>query len=209
MSSWIPKQDTKETSKNIFKNIGQFLLMLGTISAFKGKLPPIARKQTIGNLARLLPSKIGQGSEAIVINNSPTTVAKITDIASTEMLKRNKIPNSVPLTFMGYVRNNKDVFPTYLQKKIRILNKDTFPKYLDKLDKAMAAKGFKVVNDPNVQYRAYTNGKVVIDDVSPGNVGINMLGQPKLIDFNLQTIPEWIEQGFMLRKGGKFNFNRF
>lgn len=210
MDKLIPKQTSKEnTSRNIFKDIGQALLILGTIGAFKGKLPPIARKRTIGNLPKLLPSKIGQGAEAIVINNSPTTVAKITDIASTEMLKRNKIPNSVPLTFMGYVKNGTNKFPTYLQKKLRVLTNDTFPKYLNKLDKSMTNKGFKIVKDPNVQYRAYTNGKVVIDDIAPGNVGVNIFGQPKLIDFNIQTIPEWLEQGFILRNGGKININKY
>lgn len=35
------------------------------------------------------------------------------------------------------------------------------------------------VNDPNVQYRAYTNGQVVVDDVSPGNVGLTFLDSLK------------------------------
>lgn len=32
-------------------------------------------------------------------------------------------------------------------------------------------------------------------------------GQPKMIDFNLQSIPEWIAQGFKLKKGGKLENN--
>ena len=67
----------------------------------------------------------------------------------------------------------------------------------------MEKSGFKRVNDPNVQYRAYTNGQVVIDDIAPGNVGLNFFRQPKIIDFNLQTIPEWVEMGFQLKNGGK------
>ena len=63
------------------------------------------------------------------------------------------------------------------------------------------------VNDPNVQYRAYTNGQVMVDDVSPGNVGLTFFRQPKMIDFNLQSIPEWIAQGFKLKKGGKLENN--
>lgn len=68
---------------------------------------------------------------------------------------------------------------------MKVLTEKTFPKYVDKLDKAMQKKGFRKVNDPNVQYRAYTDGKVVVDDVSPGNVGLNLFGKPRLIDFNL------------------------
>ena len=68
---------------------------------------------------------------------------------------------------------------------MKILTNKTFPKYVGKLDKAMQKKGFRKVNDPNVQYRAYTDGKVVVDDVSPGNVGLNLFGKPRLIDFNL------------------------
>ena len=64
--------------------------------------------------------------------------------------------------------------------------------------------GFRKVNDPNVQYRAYTNGTVVVDDVSPGNVGLTFFKKPKLLDFNLQTVPSWTSQGFTLKNGGKF-----
>ncbi len=67
----------------------------------------------------------------------------------------------------------------------------------------MAKSGFKIVNDPQVQYRAYTNGQVVIDDIAPGNVGLNFFRQPRIIDFNLQTVPEWTSQGFILKRGGK------
>lgn len=47
----------------------------------------------------------------------------------------------------------------------------------------MQKSGFRKVNDPNVQYRAYTNGTVVVDDVSPGNVGLTFFKKPKLLDF--------------------------
>ena len=67
---------------------------------------------------------------------------------------------------------------------------------------AMERSGFRRVNDPNVQYRAYTNGQVVVDDVAPGNVGLDWLRRPKMIDFNMQTVPEWTAQGFTLKNGG-------
>lgn len=84
----------------------------------------------------------------------------------------------------------------------RILTEQTFPKYANKLDRAMERSGFRRVNDPNVQYRAYTNGQVVVDDVAPGNVGLDWLRRPKMIDFNMQTVPEWTAQGFTLKDGG-------
>ena len=191
-------------AKDNVKNIGTSLITIGPTSSFKGVLPSISRRVTVGKLSALTPYKIGQGSEAIVIRNSPTTVGKITQVGSGEMLKRNTIPNSLPLKFIGYVRDGSKRFPTFIQKKVKVLSEKTFPKYVDKLDKAMQKSGFRKVNDPNVQYRAYTNGTVVVDDVSPGNVGLTFFKKPKLLDFNLQTVPSWTSQGFTLKNGGKF-----
>ena len=191
-------------AKDNVKNIGTSLITVGPASSFKGVLPSVSRRVTVGKLSSLTPYKIGQGSEALVIRNSPTTVGKITQVGSGEMLKRNAVPNSLPLKFVGYVRDGSKRFPTFIQKKVKVLSEKTFPKYVDKLDKAMQKSGFRKVNDPNVQYRAYTNGTVVVDDVSPGNVGVTFFKKPKLLDFNLQTVPSWTSQGFTLKNGGKF-----
>ena len=191
-------------AKDNVKNIGTSLITVGPASSFKGILPSISRRVTVGKLSTLTPYKIGQGSEALVIRNSPTTVGKITQVGSGEMLKRNAIPNSLPLKFVGYVRDGSKRFPTFIQKKVKVLSEKTFPKYVSKLDKDMQKSGFRKVNDPNVQYRAYTNGTVVVDDVSPGNVGLTFFKKPKLLDFNLQTVPSWTSQGFTLKNGGKF-----
>lgn len=191
-------------AKDNVKNIGTSLITVGPASSFKGVLPSVSRRVTVGKLSTLTPYKIGQGSEALVIRNSPTTVGKITQVGSGEMLKRNAIPNSLPLKFVGYVRDGSKRFPTFIQKKVKVLSEKTFPKYVSKLDKAMQKSGFIKVNDPNVQYRAYTNGTVVVDDVSPGNVGLTFFKKPKLLDFNLQTVPSWTSQGFTLKNGGKF-----
>lgn len=191
-------------AKDNVKNIGTSLITVGPASSFKGVLPSVSRRVTVGKLSALTPYKIGQGSEALVIRNSPTTVGKITQVGSGEMLKRNAIPNSLPLKFVGYVREGSKRFPTFIQKKVKVLSEKTFPKYVGKLDKAMQKSGFRKVNDPNVQYRAYTNGTVVVDDVSPGNVGLTFFKKPKLLDFNLQTVPSWTSQGFTLKNGGKF-----
>lgn len=179
-------------------NFGMSIIPTAMTAYFKGVLPLVSKRAVIGDLSAITPFKIGQGAEAIVINNSPFTVGKITAKRSGELLEKNLIPNYEPLKFVGYLKDGVKRFPTFVQKKVKILTDETFPKYIKKLDKAMQEKGFKVVNDPDVQYRAYTNGKYVIDDVSPNNVGINMFGEPKMIDFNIQTIPEWLEQGFSL-----------
>lgn len=191
-------------AKDNVKNIGTSLITVGPASSFKGILPSVSRRVTVGKLSALTPYKIGQGSEAIVIRNSPTTVGKITQVGSGEMLKRNAIPNSLPLKFVGYVRDGSKRFPTFIQKRVKVLSEKTFPKYVSKLDKDMQKSGFRKVNNPNVQYRAYTNGTVVVDDVSPGNVGLTFFKKPKLLDFNLQTVPSWTSQGFTLKNGGKF-----
>ena len=192
-------------AKSNVENLGTNLITSGVMSSFKGILPTVTRRATVDKLSDLIPYKIGQGAESIIIRNSPTTVGKITQVGSGEMLKRNTVPNSLPLKFVGYVRDGTNRFPTFIQKKVKVLTDKTFPKYIKKLDKAMEKSGFRRVNDPKVDYRAYTNGKVVVDDVSPDNVGLNWLRQPKMIDFNLQTVPEWIEQGFSLKNGGILN----
>ena len=193
-------------AKDNVKNLGTSLITAGPVSSFKGVLPTVTRRATVGKLSALIPYKIGQGAEAIVIRNSPTTVGKITQVGSGEMLKRNTVPNSLPLKFVGYVKDGTKRFPTFIQKKVKVLSEKTFPKYVKKLDKAMQKKGFRKVNDSNVQYRAYTNGNIVVDDVSPGNVGLTFFGKPKLLDFNIETIPNWLEQGFTLKNGGKLKY---
>lgn len=169
----------------------------------RGVFKSPSKNGALGTLKQYSKNPIGGGAEAVVIKNTPTTVGKITSIPVEEMAARNAIPNTIKSKYIGYVKDRKIKLPTYIQKKVKVLTEETFPKYVDKLDKAMERSGFTRVNDPNVQYRAYTNGQIVIDDVSPGNVGLTFFRQPKMIDFNLQSIPEWIAQGFKLYKGGK------
>ena len=170
---------------------------------FKGVFQSPSKNGALGTLKQYTKNPIGRGSEAIVINNTPTTVGKITSIPVKEMQARNQIPNTVQSQYVGYVKDKGTKLPTYVQKKVKVLTDKTFPKYANKLDRAMERSGFRRVNDPNVQYRAYTNGQVVVDDVAPGNVGLDWLRRPKMIDFNMQTVPEWTAQGFTLKKGGK------
>ena len=169
----------------------------------RGVFKSPSKNGALGTLKQYSKKPIGGGAEAVVINNTPTTVGKMTSIPVEEMATRNAIPNTIKSKYIGYVKDRKIKLPTYIQKRVKVLTEETFPKYVDKLDKAMERSEFTRVNDPNVQYRAYTNGQVVVDDVSPGNVGLTFLRQPKMIDFNLQPVSEWVAQGFKLYKGGK------
>lgn len=168
----------------------------------KGVFRAPSKNGALGTLKQYSKNPIGGGAEAVVINNTPTTVGKMTSIPVEEMAARNQIPNTVQSKYIGYVKDRGTKLPTYVQKKLKILTQQTFPKYVNKLDKAMEKSGFRRVNDPNVQYRAYTNGQVVVDDVAPGNVGLDWLRRPRMIDFNMQTVPEWTAQGFTLKDGG-------
>ena len=173
----------------------------------RGVFKSSSKNGALGTLKQYSKKPIGGGAEAVVINNTPTTVGKMTSIPVEEMATRNAIPNTVRSKYIGYVKDSGVKLPTYIQKKVKVLTEETFPKYIDKLDKAMEKSGFRRVYDPNVQYRAYTNGQVVIDDIAPGNVGLDWLRRPKMIDFNISSIPEWIQQGFKLKKGGKIENN--
>lgn len=171
---------------------------------FRGPFKQISSKGSLGAMQQYTKNGvIGEGAEAVVVKNTPTTVGKITTIPVEEMKARNAIPNVEQSKYIGFVKDKRTKFPTYIQNKVKVLTEETFPKYISKLDEAMQTSGFRRVNDPNVQYRAYTNGSVVIDDIAPGNVGLDWFRRPKVIDFNLQTVPEWIAQGFKLKKGGK------
>ena len=157
----------------------------------KGVFRTPSKNGALGTLKQYSKNPIGGGAEAVVVDNTPTTVGKMTSIPVEEMAARNQIPNTVPSKYIGYVKDRGTKLPTYVQRKLRILTEQTFPKYASKLDRAMERSGFRRVNDPNVQYRAYTNGQVV-----------DWLRRPKMIDFNMQTVPEWTAQGFTLKDGG-------
>lgn len=211
-------QSNFDYAKGNVQNLGENIAMAGIAGAaskaiskgsqvysklFKGPFRTPSKRGSLGTMKQYTKNgTLGSGSEAVVINNTPTTVGKITTIPQKEMAARNAIPNTVPSRYVGFVKDKGTKLPTYIQRKVKTLTEDTFPRYVEKLDNAMAKSGFRRVNDPNVQYRAYTNGQVVVDDVAPGNVGLDWLRRPKIIDFNLQTVPEWMAQGFTLKNGG-------
>lgn len=179
-------------TKDNISNFGSALITTGVGTVQRGILPLVSRRRTIGQLRDLTKYKIGQGAEAIVINNSPTTVGKITTIPKGEMKLRNSIPNTIKSKFVGYVKDKGSRFPTYVQRKAKAITEEDFPKYIKKLDKAMKKKGYEVVESPDIQYRAYTNGNLVVDDVSPDNIALNWLRKPKMIDFTVSPADSWI-----------------
>lgn len=185
------KANANYTKDNI-ANFGNALITTGIGTVQRGILPLVSRRRTIGQLRDLTKYKIGQGAEAIVINNSPTTVGKITTIPKGEMKLRNSIPNTIKSKFVGYVKDKGNRFPTYVQRKAKTITEEAFPKYIKKLDKAMKKKGYEVVENPDIQYRAYTNGNLVVDDVSPDNIALNWLRKPKMIDFTVSPADSWI-----------------
>lgn len=201
----------KSNAQNFIENValsgvsGQVNKLINKGSKIiKGPFKSATHTENLGAMKQYTRNgTIGSGSEAVVVNNTPTTVGKITNIPKEEMAARNSIPNTVESRYIGYVKNRGQRLPTYIQRKVKVLTDKTFPKYISRLDKSMSKSGFRRVNDSNVQYRAYTNGSVVIDDISPGNVGLNIFRNPKIIDMNYQTVPQWISQGFTLKLGGK------
>lgn len=146
------------------------------------------------NLDLLHSYKIGEGSEMGVFDNGDFTVLKIShfnDISAFYI--KNTIPYFSPLKLVGFANVSQILLPVFIQEKLRILNEDSFYKYIDKLDQLMIEKGFTVLNNPFVQYRAYTNGKIIIDDISPDNLGLDSLGRIRIIDCNIINKSEWIK----------------
>lgn len=197
--------------KNNVQVIGSELMtgLAGGIT--RGVLPLVTRHRVVARWPELKQYKIGQGAESIVIDNSPTTVGKITENATKDyVVAKNAIPQAEPVKFIGYTEYKGKQFPTFIQNKLKIVDKSNSEKYLSKLDKIMQKHGYRVIYDPDPTFRTYTNGTVVIDDVKPANIGVTWTGEPKLIDFGLFDKESWINAGFSLRDGGKIiqNFKR-
>lgn len=178
--------------------------------ATKGILRAPSKSGSLGSMKQYMKNYLGEGAEAVVLNNNKTSVAKMSTIPIKEMELKNNVPNTVPSKYVGYVKNGRMKLPTYIQNKVQTLTEKDYPKYIGKFDKAMEKENFRRVNDPNVQYRAYTNGKIVTDDYSPDNIGLTtgnpvldlifpkFLKRPMAIDFNYQTTKDWLAQGFVL-----------
>ena len=57
------------------------------------------------------------------------------------------------------------------------------------------------ITHPHLYGFGFTNGRYVVSDLGPGNVGRDMLGRPRLVDFAIESVPEF--RLAMERKGGK------
>lgn len=173
-------------------------------SPFIGLIPrgrPIGG--SIGRIEYLRPFKIGGGAEAEVFDNGVGSVIKVGSISKRQMALRNSFPNVQKSVYIGTSKSPYAKLNAFRQKRLKITTPKTFNKIIKKLDKKMEKAGFKKVKDPQVQYRAYTNGKYVIDDISPDNVGTTLFGSPRIVDMSVQTVPEWLALGYTLKKGGR------
>lgn len=135
--------------------------------------PTFARGVTnFGDLSQYANKYIGEGAEATVYDNTPHSVAKV--IYNGYQRVKNHIPNTAEVHRIGEVVKDGKTFPVYSQRKLRVVTEEMWPKVVKKLDKAMQNKGFHIVKDPAVQYRAYRHLNAVIDDIAPGNVGADL-----------------------------------
>lgn len=143
------------------------------------------------------PTKIGSGAEAVV-SSAPvsTKVTKVTTIPKSEMHVRNTVPGALKSTHVG----SKNGLHTYTQSKVKILSKEQLIKATGQLEKLMSKSGWRKITHPNLQGLGFTNGRYVVSDLGPGNVGRDWLGRLRLADFSVEPIPQF--RLAMQRKGG-------
>lgn len=134
------------------------------------------------------PTKIGAGAEAVV-SSAPmsTKVTKVTTIPRAEMHLRNQVPGALRADYVG----TSSGLNTYTQGKVRILSKDQLGKVTKKLEGIMNKKGWRRITHPNLDGLGFTNGRYVVSDLGAGNIGVNIFGKPRLVDFVMETIPNF------------------
>lgn len=144
------------------------------------------------------PIEIGSGAEAIVTTRPfSTNVVKQTTIPRRIMRIKNQVPGAEPAYFIG----TENGFTKYVQSKLKMLSPEEWRKALPKLDKLMTKKGWQKITHPNLYGPAYTNGRVVVSDLGPGNIGKNWFGQIRIPDSVVETVPEFYMN--LMKKGGK------
>lgn len=167
------------------------LVLGGAGAAMHGVTPRFSRN--LGKLDDYMPWKIGEGSESVVYSNNPFTVGKIGTVDAADVAMRNKVPNTVQSRYVGNVDAEWGKVPVTIQQKVRPIKAEDYGKYIKQLDEAMHKKGWRPFIYDKQQYRAYTNGRMVADDISPDNIGLDWLGRPKIIDFNPFRKEVWME----------------
>lgn len=146
------------------------------------------------NLDLLYSYKIGEGSEMGVFDNGDFTVLKIPHFNEISAFYiKNTVPYFSPLKLIGFVNISQILLPVFAQEKLRILDENSFHKYINKLDQMMFKKGFRILNNPFIQYRAYTKGEIIIDDISPDNLGLDSLGRIRIVDCSVINKSDWIK----------------
>ena len=143
------------------------------------------------------PIKIGEGAEAVV-STAPisTKVTKVTTIPRSEMHLRNQVPGALK---SNYIRTSNGL-NTYTQSRVRILSEEQLEKVSKAIENLMSRKGWKRITHPNLEGLGFTNGKYVVSDLGKGNIGVDILGRPRLVDFVIETVPNF--KLAMQRKGG-------
>lgn len=150
-----------------------------------------------GQTVRWAPTRIGSGAEAIVSSAPASTrVTKVTTIPRSEMHVRNTVPGALKSRYVG----TSNGLTTYTQPKVRILSKEQLAKATGQLEKLMKSKGWKRITHPNLQGLGFSNGRHVVSDLGPGNVGRDWLGRVRLTDFSVETVPQF--RAAMMRRGG-------
>lgn len=143
------------------------------------------------------PTKIGAGAEAVV-SSAPlsTKVTKVTTIPKSEMHLRNQVPAALKANYVG----SSNGLTTYTQSKVRILSESQIGKVAKALENMMNKKGWRKVTHPNLEGFGFTNGRYVVSDLGSGNIGVDMFGRPRLVDFVIETVPNF--RLTMQKKGG-------
>lgn len=143
------------------------------------------------------PTKIGAGAEAIVIRAPLSTrVTKVTTIPKAEMHLRNQVPGALRAKYVG----SSNGLPTYTQSRVKILSEEQLGKITKAIENMMNKKGWRRIIHPNLEGLGFTNGRYVVSDLGRGNVGVDMFGRPRLVDFVIETVPEF--RLAMQKKGG-------
>lgn len=143
------------------------------------------------------PTKIGAGAEAVV-SSAPlsTKVTKVTTIPRAEMHMRNQVPGALRANYVG----SSNGLTTYTQSKVRILSREQLGKATKAIENIMNKKGWRRITHPNLEGLGFTNGRYVVSDLGRGNVGVDILGRPRLVDFVMETVPDF--RLAMQKKGG-------
>lgn len=171
----------------------------GNVQNFAETLLTAGAAEGIGQAVKwaTTPIKIGEGAEAVV-SSAPlsTKVTKVTTIPRAEMHMRNQVPGALRADYIS----SSNGLTTYSQSKVRILSKEQLGKATKTIEDMMTKKGWRKVTHPNLEGLGFTNGKYVVSDLGKGNVGVDMFGRPRFVDFVMETVPDF--RLAMQKKGG-------